>query len=136
MDISIKTSLRSYLIYLLVFSPVLIIGPVILVYLGKYIDSNFWPMHIISVALVLIFFMYIKQTVHIEKECITLRKPSFSGTKTTKVYFNEVTSWSSVRVVRLFIGSNEVMQINWAMFSYSDQKLLINFLLNSGIKQV
>ena len=80
--------------------------------------------------------MYIKQTVHIEKECITLRKPLFFGTKTIKVYFDEVTSWSAERAVRIFIGSNEVMQINWAMFSYPDQKLLIDFLINSGIKQV
>ena len=145
MDISIKTSLESYLVSLLISSPFLIIIPVVLVYQGKYIDSNFWPMHIFLVVLTFIFFMYISQTVHIAKECITLRKPSIFGTRTIKMYFGEVSSWNAEnRVgliirrepVRLFTGSKEVMLINWTMFSNPDQKLLIDFLLNSGIKRI
>jgi hypothetical protein len=83
-----------------------------------------------------VLLIYIYQEVHISKECIIFRRFSFFGTRTTKVYFNEVTSCSVERALRLFTGSKEVMKINWVVFSRKDQKFLIDFLIESGINQV
>ena len=136
MNISIKTSFQTYLTLLVIFSPATIVGPAYLVYQGKYIDSNIWLAHIVVTAILFILLMYIYQEVHISNEGLTLRRCSFFGIRTTKVYFDEVTSWSSERVVRVFIPSKEVVKINWIVFRRSDQKLLLELLFKTGIKHV
>jgi hypothetical protein len=134
-DINIKTSLQSYFVILGVFSPATIVVPVVLICQGKYIGSNFWPIHIILIVFVSVLLIYIYQEVQISKECIVLRKLSFFGTRTTKLYFNEVTSWSVERALILFIDSKEVMKINWVLFSRKDQEILINLFIASDINQ-
>ena len=136
MNINIKTSWKSYLTYALIVSPFIIIIPAALALQGKYVSSNYLQVHIILIAVIALLFIYVYQEVNISSKHIILKKYSFSGNKTIKVNFNEITSWSSNNPIKVYIGDNEAMKIIWTVFSKSDQKKLIECFINLGVKQI
>lgn len=123
----LKTSMISYVFFILICSPFLIVIPF---YMGidQYINSNYWLVHLLFLIIVVTLFVYVYQEIIITDESIEQRKFTITGKISKVMCFDELKAWTPSQPYRLYTDNKSEMIIPWFTFSRSDQKTLFESL--------
>lgn len=123
----LKTSMMSYVVFLFICSPFLIVIPVFMG-MEEYVSSGYWLAHLLLLIIIVALFVFVYQEIIITDKYIEQRKITFKGKVSKIMSFDEMKSWSPGQPYRLYGINKSEMVIPWFTFSRSDQKTLFESL--------
>lgn len=120
--------MAGYAIYTLVFSPATIISPAVLVYVDKYVSSDFIWVHIFLVILNIIFFLIIYEEITFMGTKLIIKKVGLFAWRLKEVDVRSIDRWEPGNPHKIFLVSGELVLLSWFALSREDQKYLYTFL--------